>query len=202
MIIIHETGPAGYPFAVVQGNLGEKFDLVTPDKNMGRAAVEGWVTLDAGKALLKMGGQDFDALKKLAATRDFKPVPLGVTASMTLHNKLRTIDSRNVVGRLEGSDPKLKDQYVVYTAHWDHLGIGPRRERRSDLQRREGQRRGRRRAHRDRARLHEAAGAAEAVDPLHVGDGRGAGAARVAGTTRSRRSIRWRRRSPTSTWTG
>ena len=125
VIIIHETGPAGYPFAVVQGNLGEKFDLVTPDKNMGRAAVEGWVTLDAAKALFKMGGQDFDALKKQAATRDFKPVPLGVTASITLRNKLRTIDSRNVVGRLEGSDPKLKDQYVVYTAHWDHLGVGP-----------------------------------------------------------------------------
>ena len=72
-----------------------------------------------------MAGQDFDALKKQAATRDFKPVPLGVTASMTLRNKLRTIDSRNVVAKLEGSDPTLKDEYVVYTAHWDHLGIGP-----------------------------------------------------------------------------
>ncbi len=82
VLIVHETGPAGYPFSVVQGNLGEKFDLVTPDKNMGRAAIEGWVTLDAAKKILKMAGQDFDALKKQAATRDFKPVPLGLKASL------------------------------------------------------------------------------------------------------------------------
>jgi Zn-dependent M28 family amino/carboxypeptidase len=124
VIIVHDTGPAGYPFAVVQGNLGEKFDLVTPDKNMGRAAIEGWITLDSAKELFKMAGKDFDALKQQAATRDFKPVPLGVTASMTLHDKLRTVDSHNVVAKLEGSDPKLRDEYVVYTAHWDHLGVG------------------------------------------------------------------------------
>jgi len=124
--IVHETGPAGYPFSVVQNsNLGERFDLVTPDKNMGRASIEGWVTLDQGRRILKMGGQDYDALKKLAATRDFKPVRLGVTASITLHNRLRTIDSRNVIAKLDGSDPNLKNECVVYTAHWDHLGIGP-----------------------------------------------------------------------------
>ncbi|MGE5243639.1 MAG: M28 family metallopeptidase [Betaproteobacteria bacterium] len=124
VLIVHETGPAGYPFAVVQGNLGEKFDLVTPDKNMSRAAIEGWITEDSAKELFKMAGQDFDALKAQAATRDFKPVPLGVSASMTLHNKLRTIDSRNVVAKLQGSDPTLRDEYVVYSAHWDHLGVG------------------------------------------------------------------------------
>ena len=124
-LIVHETGPAGYPFGVLQNsNIGEKFGLVTPDKNMSRASIEGWVTLDAGRSLLKLGGQDYDALKKLAATRDFKPVPLGVQASITLHNKLRTIESQNVVARLEGTDPALKDEYVAYTAHWDHLGIG------------------------------------------------------------------------------
>jgi Zn-dependent M28 family amino/carboxypeptidase len=121
-LIIHETEPAGYGFNVVQGKTGEQFDLVTPDKNMGRAAVEGWITLDSAKSLLKSAGQDFDALKKKAATRDFKPVPLGVTASMTIANKLRTINSRNVLAKLEGSDPKLKDEFVVYTAHWDHFG--------------------------------------------------------------------------------
>ena len=121
-LIIHETGPAGYGFNVVQGKTGEQFDLVTPDKNMGRAAIEGWLALDSAKALLKSAGQDFEALKKKAATRDFKPVALGVTASMTIKNKLRTINSRNVLGKLEGSDPKLKDQFVVYTAHWDHFG--------------------------------------------------------------------------------
>jgi Zn-dependent M28 family amino/carboxypeptidase len=121
-LLIHETGPAGYGFNVVQGKTGEQFDLVTPDKNMGRAAIEGWITLDSAKALFKLAGQDFDALKKKAATRDFTPVPLGATASMTIKNTLRTIDSRNVLGKLEGSDPKLKDEYVVYTAHWDHFG--------------------------------------------------------------------------------
>src|SRR5216684_4135593 len=122
VLIVHETGPAGYGFNVVQGKTGEQFDLVTPDKNMGRAAIEGWITLDQAKKLLKNAGQDFDALKQQAATRDFKPVPLGVTASMTIHNTLRTIDSRNVVAKLEGSDPAVKDEYVVYTAHWDHFG--------------------------------------------------------------------------------
>jgi Zn-dependent M28 family amino/carboxypeptidase len=124
-LIIHETGPAGYGFNVVQGKLGEQFDLVTPDKNMNRAAVEGWITLDKAKTLLQMAGQDFDTLKAQAATRDFKPVPLGITASMTIHNKLRTINSHNVLAKLDGSDPALKDQYVVYTAHWDHFGKTP-----------------------------------------------------------------------------
>jgi Zn-dependent M28 family amino/carboxypeptidase len=87
--------------------------------------IEGWITLDRAKALFKLAGQDFDTLKQQAATRAFKPVPLGVTASMTLHNKLRTIDSRNVVAKLEGSDPQRTSEYVVYTAHWDHFGIGP-----------------------------------------------------------------------------
>lgn len=124
ILIVHETGPAGYPFSVVQGNLNEKFDIVTPDKNMNRSAIEGWITLDAAKKLLALGGQDFDALKKQAVSRDFKPVPLGVKASMAIQNKLRTIDSRNVVAKLEGRDPEVNDEYVVYSSHWDHLGVG------------------------------------------------------------------------------
>jgi Zn-dependent M28 family amino/carboxypeptidase len=122
VLIVHETGPAGYGFNVVQGKTGEQFDLVTADKNMGRAAIEGWITLDSGRKLLQMAGQDFDTLKEQAATREFRPVPLGVTASMTIHNALRTIASQNVVAKLEGADAKLKDEYVVYTAHWDHFG--------------------------------------------------------------------------------
>ena len=125
VLLIHETGPAGYPFDVVQSKVSEQFDLVTPDKNMSRVSVEGWMTLDQGKNLLKMAGQDFDDLKKRAATRDFAPVPLGVRASMTIRNTLRTIDSKNVMARLEGGDPKLKNEFIIYTAHWDHLGIGP-----------------------------------------------------------------------------
>ena len=124
ILIVHETGPAGYPFAVVQGNLGERFDLVTPDKNMNRASIEGWLSLDAAKKLLSMAGQDFDALKKQALTREFRPVPLGLQASVAIRNTLRTIQSRNVLAKLEGSDPQLRNEWVIYTAHWDHLGIG------------------------------------------------------------------------------
>jgi Zn-dependent M28 family amino/carboxypeptidase len=124
VLIVHETGPAGYAFNVVQGNVGEKLDLVTPDKNMGRAAIEGWITLDKARELFKLAGQDFDALKKAAVTRNFKPVPLGVTASVALANRLRTMESKNIVAKVEGADPKLKDEYVIYTSHWDHFGIG------------------------------------------------------------------------------
>jgi len=125
ILVVHETGPAGYPFSVVQGFLGERFNLVTPDKNMSRAAIEGWLSLDAAKRIFRMAGQDFDAMKKRALTREFKPVPLGVRASLGVTNKIRTIDSQNVLARLEGSDARMKDEYVVYSAHWDHLGVGP-----------------------------------------------------------------------------
>ena len=121
VLIVHETAPAGYPFSVVQGKVNEQFDLIAPDNNMSRAAIEGWIPLERAQALFKMAGLDYDAAKKQALTREFKPVPLGVKASIALHNKVRTIDSRNVVGRVEGSDPVLKNEYVIYTAHWDQL---------------------------------------------------------------------------------
>jgi len=124
VLVVHETGPAGYPFSVVQGNVNEGFDLVMPDKNMGKAAIQAWITLDKAKEIFALAGQDFDKLKQAAVTRDFTPVPLGVTASMSLENTLRTIDSQNVVAKLEGSDPLLKDEYVVLTSHWDHFGRG------------------------------------------------------------------------------
>lgn len=124
VLIVHETGPAGYPFNVVQGNVGEKLDLITPDKNMGRSAVEGWITMEKARELFTLAGQDFDALKKAAMSRDFKPVALDVTATVHLKNSFRTINSRNVVAKLDGSDPALRDEYVIYTAHWDHFGIG------------------------------------------------------------------------------
>src|SRR5262245_1952011 len=124
VLIVHETGPAGYPFDVVQSKVSEQFDLVTPDKNMGRVAVEGWITLDQGRRLAELAGQDFDDLKRQAVSRDFKPIPLGVTASMTIKNKLRTINSQNVIAKIDGRDPVLRGEYVIYTAHWDHLGIG------------------------------------------------------------------------------
>jgi Zn-dependent M28 family amino/carboxypeptidase len=124
VLIVHETGPAGYPFAVVQGKTAEQFSLVAPDKNMSRAAVEGWISLDQAKKLFALSGKDFDAAKKDALGVGFKPVTLGATASVTLRNTIRTIDSHNVVGKIDGSDPALKNEYVIYTAHWDHFGIG------------------------------------------------------------------------------
>ncbi|HYW32136.1 MAG TPA: M28 family metallopeptidase [Gemmatimonas sp.] len=124
VLLVHETGPAGYPFSVVQGKTAEQFDLVAPDKNMGRASVEGWMTVEQAKALFTMAGQNFDSLRARAATPAFAPVPLGVTASITLQNALRTIDSRNVIAKLEGSDAAGKDDYIIYTAHWDHFGVG------------------------------------------------------------------------------
>ncbi|HYH87085.1 MAG TPA: M28 family metallopeptidase [Pyrinomonadaceae bacterium] len=126
-IIIHEEKPAGYGYEVVSGSWSrENFDIQTPNKNMDRAAVEAWITLERAKELLSASGQDFDALKKAAVTKDFKPVTLNAKANFTIKNTLREINSQNVVAKLEGSDPKLKDEYVVYSAHWDHLGRDPK----------------------------------------------------------------------------
>ncbi|HKM89890.1 MAG TPA: M28 family metallopeptidase [Candidatus Acidoferrales bacterium] len=124
-LIVHEAGPAGYPWAVVAQQSGEKFTLSSPDKNAGRSAVEGWITVEQARNLFKMAGKDFEALKKAALSRDFRPVPLGLRSQLHIHNSLREIQSANVVAKLTGSDPKLNKEFVVYTAHWDHFGIGP-----------------------------------------------------------------------------
>jgi Zn-dependent M28 family amino/carboxypeptidase len=122
-VIIHETGPAGYPYEVVENSWsGENFDTQKADKNMGHVAVQSWISLDTAKNLFQMSRQDFEALKKAAVRRDFKPVPFPAKATFVIKNTLREVDSRNVLAKLEGSDPKLKDEYVIYTAHWDHLG--------------------------------------------------------------------------------
>jgi Zn-dependent M28 family amino/carboxypeptidase len=122
-VIVHETGPAGYQFEVVSGSWGrENFDIVSPDNNAGRVGVESWITLDKAKELFAAGGQDFDALHKAATTKEFKPVALNAKATFRVKNTLRKIDSQNVLAKLEGSDPTLKNEYVVYSAHWDHLG--------------------------------------------------------------------------------
>jgi Zn-dependent M28 family amino/carboxypeptidase len=125
-IIVHETIPAAYPWAVVQGsNSRENFDLQAADKNMGRVAIEGWITHEKAQQLCAAGGGDYEALKKLASRSDFRPKPLALKASISVKNTLRQISSTNVVAKIEGRDPKLKDEYVIYTAHWDHLGRDP-----------------------------------------------------------------------------
>src|SRR5687768_2588792 len=126
-IIIHETGPAGYPYEVVSGSWSrENFDIQRPDKNMERVAVESWITTDIAKELFTASGQDFDALKKAAVTKDFKPVALNAKANFDVKNTLREINSNNVVAKVEGSDATLKNEYVIYSAHWDHLGRDPK----------------------------------------------------------------------------
>jgi Zn-dependent M28 family amino/carboxypeptidase len=122
-LIVHETDPAGYPYAVVLAGWGrESINVVAEDGNAGRAAIEGWITVDKALQLFQTAGLDFDALKASARSRDFRPVALEGTASIRVENTLRTMRSRNVIAKLEGSDPELRNEYLVYTAHWDHLG--------------------------------------------------------------------------------
>ena len=122
-VVVHETDPAGYPWDVVRSSWGgENFDLQTPDNNTGRVAVESWITLDKAREIFRFAGQDFDALKKAAVSKDFRPVPLNARAGFAITNEIRRVQSRNVIARLEGSDPKHREEYVIYTAHWDHLG--------------------------------------------------------------------------------
>ena len=125
-IIVHETGPAGYPLAALSNWRLESFDIRRPDKNMKRVAAESWITDVKARELLAAAGQNFDALKNAALSKDFKPVSLNAKANITIKTALREVDSRNVVAKLEGSDAKLKNEYIVYTAHWDHMGRDPK----------------------------------------------------------------------------
>ncbi len=125
-IIIHETGPAAYPFTVVQTSWSkENFEIDRPNKNMDQVTVRSWITLDVAKKLLADSGQDFDSLKSAALSKDFRPVSLGATATFDLKQTVRSFKSHNVVGKIEGGDPKLKDEWIIYSAHWDHLGKHP-----------------------------------------------------------------------------
>jgi len=126
VILVHETGPAGYPFEVVVGSWGrENFDLPAPDGNKARVAVESWMPLPKVKELFTACGKDFDVLKASATSKAFEAVDLGAKADFTAKNTVRRIQSKNVVAKLEGSDPKLREECVIYTAHWDHLGKDP-----------------------------------------------------------------------------
>ena len=123
-LIVHETKPASYPYGVVSNSWGkDNFALKTDGPNPSFPPLSGWLQLDRTKELLRAAGQDFDKLKQAALSRDFRPVPLNVKLDITSRNAWSTVMSHNVVAKIEGSDPQLKNQYVIYTAHWDHLGI-------------------------------------------------------------------------------
>ncbi|HEX7038226.1 MAG TPA: M28 family metallopeptidase [Pseudomonadales bacterium] len=123
-IIIHTTPSAGYPWQVVESSWsGPQFEL--PQGDEPRVRFKGWVTEDAARKLMQLAGQDLDRLVESARSRDFEPVPLGITTSIRLENAIERTRSANVLGLLEGSDPELADQVVVFTAHHDHLGTDP-----------------------------------------------------------------------------
>ena len=120
-IVVHETGPAGYPFQVLSSGFElEAFDIRSPDDNMGRVAVQAWMPEPAIRSFLDLMGFSFDELKEQALSQDFCPVELAATASFAIRQRIREVESRNVIARLEGGE--RPDEYVVYTAHWDHLG--------------------------------------------------------------------------------
>ena len=122
-IIIHTTASAGYPWQVVQSSWGgEQFEL--PAASEARLSLKAWATEDAVRRLVKSGGQDLDKLIEAAHSRDFKPVPLGVTTSIAFSNQITHVKTANVGGVLPGNDPKLAPEVVIYSAHHDHFGIG------------------------------------------------------------------------------
>lgn len=120
-LIVHQTGPAAYGWDVVRNsNSGPLLEPDAADGHAKRVAIEGWVTLEATRKLFAMAGQDFDALEKSATTPGFRAVPLGLSASVGVHNTVRHANSANVVGILPGA--RHPDEYVLYMAHWDHFG--------------------------------------------------------------------------------
>jgi Zn-dependent M28 family amino/carboxypeptidase len=122
-IIIHTTPSAGYPWQVVQTSWGgESFELPTEGEQ--RVQVRSWVTEDAARKIVALAGKNLDDLVAAAKKKDFQPVALGVRTTLQLQNKLRRIETANVIGKLPGRDPQLADQVVLYSAHHDHLGIG------------------------------------------------------------------------------
>jgi Zn-dependent M28 family amino/carboxypeptidase len=122
-IIIHTTPSAGYPWQVVRTSWsGEQFEVPTAGEP--RLQVEAWVTEQAAEDLVALAGKDLAALIAAARSRDFEPVPLGVTTSIRFETVMKRTRSANVLGLLPGADPKLGREVVIVTAHHDHLGVG------------------------------------------------------------------------------
>ena len=120
-LIIHETGPAAYPWAVVQSSwTGPQFDTMRVDAGASRAQIEGWIENAAAVEIMTRSGQDFAKLKAAAQLPGFKAVPLTVTGSIDLTMDVRNSVSHNVVGLLRGR--AAPEETVLYGAHWDHLG--------------------------------------------------------------------------------
>ena len=123
-IIIHTTPTAGYGWEVVRTSWGREQPFVKLGAKEPALALAGWLTRDAGEKLLAMAGRSVDELLKASDARDFKPIPLNIRFQGTIPSKVRAIETRNVAAIVEGGDPKLKDEVIIYTGHWDHLGVG------------------------------------------------------------------------------
>ncbi len=119
--IIHTNETAGYPYSVVRPLEGAQ---LSRDADKPALAFAGWLSRKAGEKLLGLSGHNVDDALKAADTKGFKPFSLGVNLKGRITTKVEKIVSNNVVGMIEGSDPKLKSEVVVFTAHWDHLGEG------------------------------------------------------------------------------
>lgn len=123
-LIIHTTPTAGYGWQVVQG-FGREDAQVELDRGQKALAFAGWLNKRAAEQVAASIGKTVDGLLQMADTPGFQAVPLPVKFSGSIPMKVRKMDTRNVVGWIEGSDPKGKSEAVIYSAHWDHLGIGP-----------------------------------------------------------------------------
>ena len=121
-ILIHQTEMASYPWEVVRNSWGGESSLLRDDKDP-KLKSAGWIQFDVARKLAQVSGMDLEQMMKSANTRGFKPVELPVRLKETIVSKVRAFASRNVVGKVEGSDPVLKNQAIIYTAHYDHLGI-------------------------------------------------------------------------------
>jgi len=123
VLIIHETAPASYPWGVVEnGWSGEQLNLTFADRNLDRSALEGWITLDLAEQLFAELGSSYDEMKSLALSKDFQPVSMeGMKLSSKMVNSIRTSDSHNVVGYVEGSE--APEEFVLIMGHWDHMGV-------------------------------------------------------------------------------
>lgn len=131
VIIIHTDYSAGYPFGVLQSSaLGEDFEL--GDSKNPRLPLKAWMTNDACTRLVSSAGFDLDELRRKAESRDFKPISLGIQLSTQISVQSNKRETANVIGMIEGSDEKLKDEYVVFMAHHDHLGLAASRNEKGD----------------------------------------------------------------------
>jgi Zn-dependent M28 family amino/carboxypeptidase len=123
-ILIHKTDMASYGWDVVKNSWGGERSYLRAD-GQPRLKLASWVQLEIARKLLADSGQDFDTLLKQAESRDFKPVALPVRVKAHVISKIRPFDSQNVLAMAPGSDPRFKDQAVLYSAHYDHLGMHP-----------------------------------------------------------------------------